>query len=133
MWLRPLNELANTFNTCNPEQQGLKEFKNVTFEYEKSESVIKNISFKVKPGTNIALVGPTGAGKTTIVNLLTGFYQIEEGEIFIDKINIKDYKKDSLRRIFGMVLQDTYLFYGTIKEKGHYYNLYKSQFANIYI
>ncbi|WP_406243244.1 ABC transporter ATP-binding protein [Tissierella carlieri] len=65
-------------------------------------------------------MGPTGAGKTTIVNLLTGFYDIDKGEILIDGVNIKDYQKDTLRRIFGMVLQDTYLFSGTIKENIKY-------------
>ncbi|WP_353096425.1 ABC transporter ATP-binding protein [Tissierella praeacuta] len=145
---RPLNELANTFNTLQSgiagaervfeildeeeerkdshdaiivkEIKGEVEFKNVTFEYKENEPVLNNISFKVNPGTNIALVGPTGAGKTTIVNLLTGFYDINKGEILIDGVNIKDYQKDLLRRIFGMVLQDTYLFSGTIKENIKY-------------
>ncbi|MBU5424869.1 ABC transporter ATP-binding protein/permease [Tissierella pigra] len=145
---RPLNELANTFNTLQSgiagaervfeildeeeerkdlpnsiekdKIQGEVEFKNVRFEYIEGESVLKDISFKVIPGTNIALVGPTGAGKTTIVNLLTGFYDINKGEILVDGVNIKDYKKDSLRKIFGMVLQDTYLFSGTIKENIRY-------------
>lgn len=148
---RPLNELANTFNTLQsgiagaervfeildedeerkdndnaiiPEKiNGEVEFKNVTFEYEEGEPVLRDMSFKVEHGMNIALVGPTGAGKTTIVNLLTGFYDIAKGEILIDGVNIKDYKKDFLRRIFGMVLQDTYLFSGTIKENVKYGNL----------
>jgi ATP-binding cassette subfamily B multidrug efflux pump len=145
---RPLNELASTFNTLQSgiagaervfeildeeeerkdgegailatDIEGEVEFKFVSFEYEPGEPVLKDISFKVEPGTNIALVGATGAGKTTIVNLLTGFYEIEEGEILIDGINIKDYQKDSLREIFGMVLQDTYLFSGTIEENIRY-------------
>ena len=66
---------------------------------------------------------PTGAGKTTIVNLLTGFYEINKGEILIDQINILNYDKDSLRKVFGMVLQDTYLFSGTVKENIRYGNL----------
>ena len=76
----------------------------------------------MEPGANIALVGATGAGKTTIVNLLTGFYELDQGEILIDGINIRDYKKDSLRRIFGIVLQDTYLFSGTVKDNIRYGN-----------
>lgn len=100
--------------------KGEVEFKNVSFEYKIGEPVLKDVSFKIEPGTNIALVGPTGAGKTTIVNLLTGFYEVEIGEILIDGINIKDYKKDSLRNIFGMVLQDTYLFSGTVRENIKY-------------
>ena len=148
---RPLNELANTFNTLQSGLAGAErvfeildeeeerkdapdaiiidhikgdvEFKNVSFEYEKGETVLKDINFGVKAGTNIALVGPTGAGKTTIVNLLTGFYEIDHGEILIDNVNIVDYEKNSLRQIFGMVLQDTYLFSGTIKENIKYGNL----------
>lgn len=145
---RPLNEIASTFNAIQSgiagaervfylideeeerkdspgaveakEIKGEVEFKNVSFEYKKGEEVLKNVSFKVEPGTNIALVGPTGAGKTTVVNLLTGFYEIDKGEVLIDGINIKDYKKDSLRRMFGMVLQDTYLFSGTIRDNIRY-------------
>ena len=74
----------------------------------------------VEAGTKVALVGPTGAGKTTIVNLLTNFYEVTKGEILIDDVNINKYKKNSLRNMFGVVLQDTYLFSGTIKENIRY-------------
>ena len=145
---RPLMEIAATFNTLQSGIAGAErvieildeeeerkdldtaievedingdvEFKNVSFEYKAGEPVLKEVSFKIEAGTNIALVGPTGAGKTTIVNLLTGFYEVEIGEILIDGINIKDYKKDNLRNMFGMVLQDTYLFSGTIRENIKY-------------
>ena len=148
---RPLNDLASIFNTFQSAVAGAErvfetldekeeprdiknaqvlsnvrgdvEFQNVTFGYNEDSYVLKDISFNVKRGENIALVGPTGAGKTTIVNLLTGFYNVSKGDILIDGKSIKKYTKDSLRKAFGIVLQDSYLFSDTIKENIRYGNL----------
>lgn len=95
---------------------GNVEFKNVCFGYEKDQTIINNVSFKVSPGQNIAIVGPTGAGKTTLVNLMMRFYDPQSGEIKLDNKNIKKYTRKSLRLAYNMVLQDTWLFEGTIKE-----------------
>lgn len=95
---------------------GNVEFKNVCFGYEKNQTIINNVSFKVSPGQNIAIVGPTGAGKTTLVNLMMRFYDPQSGEIKLDNKNIKKYTRKSLRLAYNMVLQDTWLFEGTIKE-----------------
>ena len=95
---------------------GNVEFKNVCFGYEKDQTIINNVSFKVSSGQNIAIVGPTGAGKTTLVNLMMRFYDPQSGEIKLDNKNIKKYTRKSLRLAYNMVLQDTWLFEGTIKE-----------------
>ena len=95
---------------------GTVEFKNVDFGYEPGQKVIDNFTLKVESGEKIALVGPTGSGKTTVVKLLMRYYEIDSGEILIDGINIKDFKRNDLREMFGMVLQDTWLFKGSIKE-----------------
>jgi len=94
--------------------------KNVTFGYTPGKSILKNINIIARPGQKIALVGSTGAGKTTITNLINRFYEIEEGEILIDGININNIKKDSLRSNIAMVLQDTHLFSGTVRENIRY-------------
>jgi len=91
-------------------------FHNVKFGYKEGESLIENMNIDVKPGQTIAIVGPTGAGKTTLVNLLMRFYEISEGKITVDGVDIRDLKRGHLRSIFGMVLQDTWLFNGTIKD-----------------
>jgi ATP-binding cassette subfamily B protein len=145
---RPLNEVANIFNTLQSALAGAERvfeildekeevndiegarvlenpkghvvFENVTFGYREDVPVLKNVSFEAVQGSNTALVGPTGAGKTTIVSLLTRFYDVTEGKILIDGHDIRDYTRDSLRRCFGIVLQDTYLFSGTIKENIKY-------------
>lgn len=93
---------------------------NVKFSYEKDQSLIEDWSLEVKPGQTVAIVGPTGAGKTTIVNLLMRFYEINSGNILIDGVSTKDMTRDDLRSMFSMVLQDTWLFNGTIKENLKY-------------
>ncbi len=107
-------------STTYVELKGYVEFKNVTFGYKEDKIVLKNISLYAKPGQKIAFVGATGAGKTTITNLLNRFYEIQDGEIIYDGINIKDMNKDDLRRSLGIVLQDTNLFTGTIMENIRY-------------
>lgn len=96
------------------------EFKHVKFGYTTDKTIINDFSAKVRPGQKIAIVGPTGAGKTTIVKLLMRFYDVNEGEILVDGHNIKDFDRSELRKIFGMVLQDTWLFHGTIMENIRY-------------
>ena len=91
-------------------------FSNVDFSYKADEPLIKNMNIDVKHGHTIAIVGPTGAGKTTLVNLLMRFYEISEGSISVDGVDIRDIKRGELRNMFGMVLQDTWLFNGTIME-----------------
>jgi ATP-binding cassette subfamily B protein len=144
---RPLNDLANIFNSLQSAVAGSERvfevldeeqesedpqsielvdpignvvFENVDFRYREDVMVLKNVSFGVKAGENIALVGPTGAGKTTIVNLLNRFYDVMSGGIMIDGKDIRDYTRESLRKNFGIVLQDTYLFTGTIMENIKY-------------
>lgn len=145
---RPLNDLANIYNVLLSgvagaervfeildEQEDLVDsqdaipltnitghvvFENVSFGYREDVPILKNINFESKAGTSTALIGPTGAGKTTIVNLLTRFYDVTSGRILIDGRDIREYTRDSLRKSFGIVLQDTYLFSGTIKENIKY-------------
>jgi ATP-binding cassette subfamily B protein len=95
-------------------------FENVNFAYQEGNPVLKDINLYAKPGQKIAFVGATGAGKTTITNLINRFYDIQEGQILYDGINIKDIKKNDLRRSLGMVLQDTHLFTGTVKDNIRY-------------
>lgn len=96
--------------------KGNVSFKNVTFGYNPEKTIIDNFSIDIKAGQKVAIVGPTGAGKTTIVNLLMKFYEIDNGQILIDGIDTKDISRDNIHNLFGMVLQDTWLFDGTIKE-----------------
>ncbi len=103
--------------------EGYVEFKNVSFGYNKEKVVLKDLNLYAKPGQKIAFVGHTGAGKTTITNLINRFYDIDQGEIIYDGINVKDIKKDDLRHSLGIVLQDTHLFTGTIRENIRYGNL----------
>lgn len=145
---RPINEIANQVNVIMsalagaervfkvmdepPETEGDKakvklenikgdvEIKNVTFGYNPDKVILKNISIYAHPGQKIALVGSTGAGKTTITNLLTRFYDINSGSITIDGVDIRDVDRESLRRNIAMVLQDTHLFTGTVMENIRY-------------
>jgi len=94
--------------------QGDIEFKNVWFSYNNSSWILKNVSFNVRQGETVAFIGETGAGKTTIISLISGFYKIQKGEILIDGINIDDIKKKDLRKGISVVLQDVFLFSGTV-------------------
>lgn len=105
------------------EIEGNVEFKNVNFGYDKEKIIINDFSAEIKAGQRIAIVGPTGAGKTTIVKLLMRFYELNNGNILIDGKNSLEFKRDDLRNIFGMVLQDTWLFNGTILENIRYGNI----------
>ena len=141
---RPLNDLAGTYNQLQSalasaervleildqpseapdsadaieltDLSGKVEFRDVCFGYNPGGLVLKNVSFTVRPGQTVALVGPTGAGKTTIVNLIARFYDAVSGEILLDDRPLAAYTRNSLRKAFGIVLQDTYLFTGTIME-----------------
>ncbi|MDW7674346.1 MAG: ABC transporter ATP-binding protein [Bacillota bacterium] len=98
------------------EAKGDVSFKEVTFSYKEGVSLIENLNIEVKSGQTVAIVGPTGAGKTTLINLLMRFYELKGGRILIDGVTIADLKRYNLRSLFGMVLQDTWLFNGTIRD-----------------
>ncbi|MGM0607564.1 MAG: ABC transporter ATP-binding protein [Candidatus Muiribacteriota bacterium] len=103
----------NVENNEVPHLREKLQFKNIEFAYDK-ETVINNMSFNIKAGEHVAIIGPSGSGKTTIINILLRFYELRRGEILIDNRNIKDYKIQNLRKDIGLVLQDVYLFPGTI-------------------
>jgi ATP-binding cassette subfamily B protein len=144
---QPLNNIANLYNTIQAAIAGAERvfeiidedpevdapnarpleaiagdvvFEDVSFSYEPGVPVLKHVSLHARPGQAVALVGPTGAGKTTIVNLLTRFYEIDEGSIRIDGVDLREIKKEDLRRQLGIVLQDTYLFGDTVLENIRY-------------
>ena len=117
---QPEEEETKNKNIDITKLKGNVEFKNVKFGYDEGKTIINDFSSKIKEGQKIAIVGPTGAGKTTIVNLLMRFYDVSSGEILVDGHNIKDFDRGELRKIFGMVLQDTWLFGGTVKENIKY-------------
>lgn len=113
-------ETEDTKKDLYLESGGSVEFRNVDFSYLPEKPLIRNFNLKVNKGDLVAIVGPTGAGKTTIVNLLMRFYEIQGGDILIDGINIRDITRENLRNIFGMVLQDTWLFKGTLRDNIYY-------------
>ena len=123
------DEKTDRYAWKNPEDNSLTELKgdirlkNVTFAYEEGKTVLNNVSLYAKPGQKIALVGSTGAGKTTITNLINRFYDVQEGVITYDGIDVKDIKKESLRKSLGVVLQETNLFSGTVMDNIRYGNL----------
>ena len=96
--------------------KGAIEFKNVRFGYDKGKTIIKDFSVSVKPGQKVAIVGPTGAGKTTMVNLLMKFYEINNGDIIVDGVSTRELTRENVHDLFIMVLQDTWLFEGTIRD-----------------
>ncbi len=112
-------EFDNNIQTTS-KLKGNVEFKHVHFGYDKNRTIINDFNSSIKEGQKIAIVGPTGAGKTTMVKLLMRFYDVNSGEILIDGHNIKEFNRGELRKMFGMVLQDTWLFGGTVKENIKY-------------
>lgn len=120
--LKRINNVLNESNDVNDGKEEINEvikkieFNNVDFGYSKDKLVIKDFNIEVKEGQKIAIVGPTGCGKTTIINLLLRFYDPSQGSISFDNLNTKDILKESLRSSFGMVLQDTWIFSGTVRE-----------------
>ena len=106
--------------------QGEVTFENVTFGYEENEPVLSDVSIQALPGQTVALVGPTGAGKTTLISLLSRFYDVDQGRILIDGVDIRQMRQESLRRQLGIVLQDTFLFSGTVMENIRYGRLQAS-------
>lgn len=116
----PEEVVTSKGNIDTSKLQGNVEFRNVKFGYDENKTIINNFNAKVKEGQKIAIVGPTGAGKTTMVKLLMRFYDVTEGEILVDGHNVKDFDRGELRKMFGMVLQDTWLFGGTVKENIKY-------------
>ena len=109
-------EIVNAENPVAPSMSGRIEFKNVWFAYEKDDYILKDVSFTIEPGEKVAFVGATGAGKTSILNLIGRYFDIQKGEILIDGVNIKDVDTDVLRGAIGQVQQDVFLFTGDIKQ-----------------
>lgn len=115
--LDKLEEIPDTVSSrLLPAPKGNVIFENVQFGYTSDKMLMEIINIEVRAGSKVAIVGPTGAGKTTLVNLLMRFYEVNDGKIFIDGINIRDMNRKELRSILGMVLQDTWLFRGTVAE-----------------
>ena len=116
------NENSDAENTAEPAHRGEVRLEDVSFSYVPEKPLIRHFSLNVKSGTHVAIVGPTGCGKTTLINLLMRFYDVNSGRILVDGEDIRDMKRDELRRRYGMVLQDSWLFHGTIRENLRYGN-----------
>jgi ATP-binding cassette subfamily B protein len=121
------DEYVEDGQTKREHLNGHVEFEGVSFGYVEDTPVLKDINFNVEHGTTTAIVGPTGSGKTTIINLINRFYDVDQGSIKVDGLNIKSIKKDDLRKHIGVVLQDTNLFSGTVYENIHYGDLNASK------
>lgn len=113
-------DIINIKDDIMPKIKGTVEFKNLTFSYNDDTTILNNLNFKIIPGETVALVGPTGSGKTTIVNLISRFYDATKGDVLIDGKNIKNFTIESLRSQMGIMLQDTFLFSSTIRENIRY-------------
>lgn len=121
-------DLTDGETACEmPEITGAVSFRHVTFSYEKEKEVLKDVSFEIKPGQTVALIGPTGAGKSTIVNLICRFYDIQHGQVCIDGRDVKSVTIESLRSQMGIMTQDVFLFSGTIRENIRYGRLEASE------
>ena len=119
--IKPRKKRHVTVNDVRiPELEGRVTFDHVKFGYLPDKIIVHDFSAKVKFGQKIAIVGPTGAGKTTMIKLLMRFYDVNDGAVLIDDYNVKDFDRSELREMFGMVLQDTWLFHGTIRENIRY-------------
>ena len=116
------DESSDAENTAEPAHRGEVRLEDVSFSYVPEKPLIRHFSLNVKSGTHVAIVGPTGCGKTTLINLLMRFYDVNSGRILVDGEDIRDMKRDELRRRYGMVLQDSWLFHGTIRENLRYGN-----------
>ncbi len=110
------NAMPNNGTVTKDKVEGKIEFQKVHFSYDEKQEVLKGISLKVEPGQSVAIVGATGAGKSTIITLITRFYDINSGKILLDDIDLRDYELHHLRSHIGVVLQDVFLFHGSIYE-----------------